>query len=61
MAKLQAFREAEHLCLRRGRYDDWTEEGHRLCWRCMADDIRQEVRRDKAAVMRAHGYSVQEE
>ena len=37
---LEQYRRAEHLCLRCGRQDDWTEEGHRLCWRCMVREDR---------------------
>ena len=53
---LEQYRRAEHLCLRCGRQDSWTEEGHRLCWRCMVWEGR-----SKADVMRKYGYSVQEE
>ena len=50
---LEQYRRAEHLCLRCGRYDEWTEEGHRLCWRCM---VREGL--DKVDVMRMHRYRV---
>ena len=53
---LEQYRRAEHLCLRCNNYDEWTEEGRRLCWRCMVLEGR-----SKADVMRAHGYTVREE